>query len=238
MSAGRPRIFPDADRLSAAAAGEVAAALVAAIEARGRAELMVCGGRTPVELYRRLAGLDGAQGRPPAPDWGRVHITFTDERAVPPDDEASNFRMVRDTLTAPARVPTANVHRMPADLPDLDAAAAGYEGLLPTRIDLVILGLGEDGHVASLFPGSPLLGESRRRVAAVTDAPKPPPRRLTVTPRVLDEARRVIVLATGSAKAEAVANAWADDGVASPARRLRGRDWLVDQTAAGATFES
>ena len=238
MTPRRPRIFPDAERVADAAATDVAAALVAAVGARGRAGLMVCGGGTPVGLYHRLAALAGAPGHGAGPDWALVHIYFADERAVPPDDEASNYRLVRETLAEPAGVPAANVHRMPADEPDLDAAAERYEAILPATVDTVILGLGEDGHVASLFPGSSLLAERRRRVAAVIDAPKPPPRRLTVTPRVLDEARSVIVLATGSAKAGAVANAWTDEGVPSPARRLRDRDWYIDRLAAGSTFAS
>jgi 6-phosphogluconolactonase len=230
-----PRVFAAPEPLARAAAVDVAGALRAAIAARGRATLMLCGGRTPVPLYQALAAL--ATGHEAgAPDWRQVQVYLTDERAVPADDPARNERMIRATLADPAGIPAAQVHGMPADRPDLDAAARDYETRLPETLDLVILGLGDDAHVASLFPGSPWVAERVRRVAAVEGAPRPPGRRLTVTPPVLEGARRVFVLATGSGKADAVARVLAQDGpaVAAPGRLVRDREWYVDREAARA----
>jgi 6-phosphogluconolactonase len=224
------RSFDDA----AAAARAAAEAVVAAARARGEAglpfRLGLSGGRTPVLLYRALAAppLRGSIA------WRSVHVFFADERAVPPDDPESNLRLARETLIAPAGIPAGNVHRMKGDARDLESAAREYEALLAEPLDVLILGVGEDGHTASLFPGSPLVGEAARRVAPVLDAPKPPPRRITVTPRAIHEARRVIVLASGEAKAAAVAAAL--EGRVGPgevpARLMRDRDWYLDRAAA------
>lgn len=227
------RIAADPGAVADAAAATVVRALREAVNARGIASLMVCGGRTPVPLYRRLA----ATGREPsatrAPEWARIHVWFTDERAVPPDDSASNYRLVREALLEPAGVPAENVHRMPGEMADLDAAARGAEAELPRVLDVIVLGLGDDGHVASLFPGSPLLAERDRRVAPVLDAPQPSARRLTITPPVVERATSVVVLATGAGKAEALAMAFAPgDAVAVPARLARDREWYVDREAA------
>ncbi|MBI3538687.1 MAG: 6-phosphogluconolactonase, partial [Candidatus Eisenbacteria bacterium] len=167
-------------------------------------------------------------------DWSRVDVWFCDERAVPPDDDASNYRLALETLAAPAGVPLAHVHRMSAESADLDAAARAYDDALAPAMDVAILGIGEDGHVASLFPGSPWLGERTRRVAPVLDAPKPPPRRMTVTPPVLERAARVLVLAVGEGKADATAAALAASGDPRrpPARLVRAREWFVDRAAA------
>jgi 6-phosphogluconolactonase len=224
-----PAVFDDLDALADFVASAVAAALTAAIVERGGAHLMLCGGRSPVETYRRLAGLPP----PVAPDWRRVDVWYTDERAVPPDDPSSNHRLVRSTFAAPAGVPPDRVHRMRGEEDDLAAAARAYEHDLPAALDVVILGLGEDGHVASLFPGAPALDETEHRAVAVFDAPKPPPRRLTVTPPVLEAARRVLVLAIGSGKGEAAARSLAaGDPHAAPGRLVRGREWFLDREAA------
>ncbi|HEY3215308.1 MAG TPA: 6-phosphogluconolactonase [Candidatus Eisenbacteria bacterium] len=224
------RIFPDAHSLARAAAEAVAAAAADAIRARGWFDLGLSGGRTPGRAYRRLAEPDLGI------DWSRARLWFADERAVPPTDPDSNFRLALETLIEPARVPMANVHRMRAEQLDLAAVAAEYEVLLTGPLDVLVLGVGEDGHTASIFPGSPLVDERQRRVAAVFDSPKPPSRRLTVTPRVIEETRQVLVLATGEDKAAAVAGALvgASDPHRVPACLLRGRTWLIDQAASGA----
>jgi 6-phosphogluconolactonase/glucosamine-6-phosphate isomerase/deaminase len=123
---------------------------------------------------------------------------------------------------------------MEADAADLEQAARSYESRLEEPLDLLVLGLGEDGHVASLFPGSALLAERVRRVAAVTDSPKPPARRLTLTPRAIGEARALLVLASGSGKAGAVAAAFAAnaDPARVPAALAREGEWVVDREAA------
>src|SRR5262245_6928091 len=187
---------------------------------------MLSGGRSPVATYRRLATMIEPQDR------RRVDVWFADERAVAADDEASNHRLVTVTFATPAGVPAERVHRMEADAPDLAAAVRAYDAALPAAIDVVILGLGEDGHVASLFPGAPALGERDHRVAAVFDAPKPPPRRMTVTPPVLERARRVLVLAIGAEKAGAVAASLAGGNPRDvPGRLVREREWFIDREA-------
>jgi len=224
------RVFSDADSLAEAAADFVILRLGEGLAARGRAGIALSGGRSPRGLYQRLASLP----RVSQVDWSRVRIYFADERAVPPTDPESNFRMARETLIDPAHVPPRNVHRMKGEYPDLQVAVEEYEAHLAEPLDVVILGVGPDGHIASLFPGSALLGERAHRVASVLDSPKPPARRLTLTPRALEEARSVVVLATGADKAEAVARALAETGElsATPARLVRDREWLVDRAAA------
>jgi len=221
-------VLEDDRALAEAGAGLIANDAGAAIVARGRFNLGLSGGRTPAALYRALS-------QRPA-DWLRVRVYFADERAVPPTDAESNFRLARETLIDPAGIPPRNVHRMKGEYDDLDAAVEEYEAHLVEPLDVLVLGIGEDGHTASIFPGSRLVVERVRRVAAVTDAPKPPPKRITVTPRVIREARRVVVLATGSAKALAVARALEGptDIRAHPARMLREYEWLVDRAAAAA----
>src|SRR5262249_2311151 len=227
---GSVRVFADAGALGAAAATAVVEALAGGVAAMGRASLGLSGGRTPVPTYQALA----AEPLPSRVDRSRVRIYFADERAVPPGDAASNFRLARETLIDPLRIPPRSVHRMKGEYPDLAAAVEEYEAHLTEPIDALVLGVGEDGHVASLFPGSPLVGERARRVAWVADSPKPPALRLTLTPRALAEARQVLVLATGAGKAEAVAAAL--EGNAEPrelpARLVRERDWYLDRAAA------
>jgi len=146
-------------------------------------------------------------------EWPRIHFFWADERAVDPSDPESNYGLARRLLLEPLNIDPAQIDRMPADEPDLEAAASSYAGVLrrvlgtPPRLDCVLLGMGPDGHVASLFPGHALLAEERLTVAAVTDAPKPPPRRLSLTLPVLTQASRVIVVAYGASKAEAIQKA-------------------------------
>lgn len=175
-------------------------------------------------------------------DWSRTAFFWADERAVPPDDPESNYGLARALWLEPAGVPAPNVHRMPADDPDLERAARSYEDALtavlgsPPRLDLALLGVGPDGHVCSLFPGHPLLTERRRRVAAVEDAPKPPPRRLTLTLPALADAEMVVVAATGEGKATALREALEDPASALPlalaVRGARRAVMLLDPPAA------
>ena len=223
---GTVEVLAGAPALAEAAADRLAAWLEAALRARGTASLAVSGGATPVLTHRALA-------RRPL-DWSRVHVWFCDERAVGPDDPDSNHRLARDTLIAPAGIPDANVHRMIGEAPDLDAEAERYARALPAALDVLLLGIGPDGHTCSLFPGSPLVTERVRRVAAVFDSPKPPPRRITLTPPTLAAAGDALMLVEGQEKADAVARAL--DPVTAPqqvpASLVRGRTWLLDTTAA------
>jgi 6-phosphogluconolactonase len=230
--AGEPEILvlPSAEALAAAAARTVGECAAAAIVERGAFRLGVCGGTSLLRLYRVLARDDW----PWPVDWAHTTLLFADERAVPPDHADSNYRLVRETLLEPVGMPEANVRRMRGEDPDLERAAREYEGCLEEPVDLLLLGIGADGHVASLFPGGPAVTETVRRVVPVTDSPKPPPRRLTLTPRAIREARIVIVLATGAEKAAAVARALdprtPDHEI--PAHLVRDRVWLLDLSAA------
>lgn len=218
---------------SRAGFAETAAAILAeeiraAIEAHGRCALALAGGSTPRETYARLAATTHV-GRFP---WSAVDFYFGDERCVPLDDPESNYRMARDTLFDPLRIPAERIHRIEGERMDPRSAAAEYERLLPDRLDLLLLGIGEDGHTASLFPGSPALDERALRVLAV-EAPKPPPRRVTITPPVLESARRILVLASGASKAEAVARALEGplDPKRTPAQLARRGLWILDRAA-------
>lgn len=218
------------DELAERAAARIAGLAREAVAARGTCALALAGGSTPRPIYERLAGM--AEERMP---WSRLEIYFGDERCVPPDDADSNYRMAREALLDRAPIDAARVHRMAGER-DPEEAARLYERELPDSLDVVLLGVGPDGHTASLFPGSPALDEpleSGRRVLAVTGS-KPPPRRLTLSPRALREARALLVLVTGAEKAEAVARAlegpW--DPAATPAQLARRGEWIVDRAAA------
>jgi len=222
-------IVPDPDALAAAAARRVRAAAVEAVEWRGQFRMAIPGGRTPVGMFRCLAS-DGAM------PWDKTEIGFTDERAVPPGHADRNDRVLGELLIAPLGDRAPRVEPMLAEWPDLNAAARESEAWFREPVDLVVLGLGADGHIASIFPGSPLVGERTHRVAAVFDSPKPPARRLTITRRVLVEARHILVLAAGSDKALALAKALAENGSTAdcPARLARDGEWLVERAAATA----
>ena len=141
--------------------------------------------------------------------------------------------MAKESLLDRVPIPAAQIHRMPADDPDRDAGARAYESVLPQSLDVLVLGIGEDGHTASLFPGSPSLDESDRRVIPVI-GPKPPPARLTLTAPAIRAARRRLVLASGAGKADAVARAlegpWAPS--ATPVQLAKNGTWFVDPAAA------
>jgi 6-phosphogluconolactonase len=188
--------------------------------------LALSGGSTPGPIYEALAGFPGIP-------WARIRIYFADERAVPPGDPASNYRLVRGALIDRVPIPAESVHRMEAERPDMDEAAASYERQLPSHLDILVLGIGEDGHTASLFPGSPNLAETARRVAPAR-SPSPPTERLTITPPVVRSASRIFLFARGRAKADAVREALLGETDASrcPARLARGGTWVVDTEAA------
>jgi 6-phosphogluconolactonase len=210
-----------------AAASWIADAIADAIRRAGTCSLALSGGRTPRAVYAELASAfrDVA--------WNKVHIYFGDERAVPPTDAASNYRMAREALLDPLSVPAANVYRMEAERADLEAAAADYARALPAALDVLLLGLGPDGHTASLFPGAPALDERARRVAPAT-SPFPPPSRLTITPPVIAAARRVAVIAEGADKAAMIQRAieGPHDPHVLPVQLALGGVWLLDREGA------
>jgi len=239
------RVFASAEDLAAAAAAEFTARARAAVSQHGRFTVALCGGSTPNRLYTLLAERRRpGKGRPP---WGKIHVFWGDERVVPPGHSDSNFRAANEALLAKVPIPEANVHRIRAEARSPGAAAALYEqelrrffslplGRFP-RFDLVLLGLGADGHTASLFPGSDVLREEARLVAAPLVA-KLGTHRITLTLPVLNSARAVMFLVSGGQKAEALAHAL-EGGIGSealPPRLVRPRDgallWMVDRAAA------
>lgn len=199
-----------------AGADQVAAAL-----ADGARTLVLAGGTTPEKCYELLAERSDVR-------WGRVTVLFGDERCVAPDDAESNYRMAREKLLD--RVSPASVHRIAGELGP-DEAAAAYDsivaGLAP--LDVVLLGLGEDGHTASLFPGHPEL-EATGWAVAVRNSPKPPPERVSLTLPALRGARLVMFLATGAGKADAVAKARRGE---VPSGMIANAKWLIDRAANG-----
>jgi 6-phosphogluconolactonase len=199
---------------------ESAAADIASALAEGARTLVLAGGSTPQRCYELLVQADV--------QWGRVTILFGDERCVPPDHPDSNYRMARIALLDHAS--PATVHRMPAELgPDEAAGLYDHIVALHSPLDIVVLGVGEDGHTASLFPGHPAL-DAKGWAVGVRNSPKPPPDRVSLTLPALRAARRVIVLATGAGKADAVAQARRAE---VPSGMIAGARWLIDRAAAG-----
>jgi 6-phosphogluconolactonase len=193
-------VVDDTVAMGRLAARRVRRSATIAFLSRAGWRVAVAGGATPRALYRDLAGSDATERI----DWDRTQLFFGDERAVPPDHADSNYRMVRESLLERIAIPAGNVHRMEAEAPDLDAAAARYaEELGEAPLDLAILGLGADGHTASLFPGSPALAEQQRRCVAVVAPPtaRPAVSRITLTHPVFAAAREVIFLIAGADKA-------------------------------------
>jgi 6-phosphogluconolactonase len=209
----------DRDRLPAVLAQDFLQEATRALDARGFFAVALPGGSVAESCFPQLAALPF--------DWSRLRCFWVDERAVPPTDADSNYALARAHLLDPAGVPASSVHRMRGEGPDLEAAAAAYSRELedvlgrPARLDYVLLGVGPDGHVASLFPGHPALERQDGLVAAVADAPKPPPRRLTLTLPVLAGAVRVGVVAFGEEKAAAIRDAVEGDGAQPLAQVLR-----------------
>ncbi|ADO74796.1 6-phosphogluconolactonase [Stigmatella aurantiaca] len=210
------------EALAGQAADWLAEALRQSLAGGGRCSLALSGGRTTGPIYRTLA-----QQKLP---WERVDFFFADERCVPPEHPESNFLLVEENLLRPLRIPSEQVHRMEGEREDRDAAARDYAAVLPPVLDVVLLGMGEDGHTASLFPGHTALEERERRVLAVV-GPKPPPWRLTLTLPVLNAARRVLFAVAGEGKQEAVRRVFAGEEL--PAARVTNAVWLLDRTAAG-----
>jgi 6-phosphogluconolactonase len=200
------------------------------------------GGKTPLVLHATLR-------RPPyrdRVDWRRIEWLWGDERAVPPDHADSNYRMAQETLLGPLGVPPARIHRIAAERPDLDQVAAAYEQLIRDRLpatpagvpvlDLVLMGLGNDGHTGSLLPGSDALKETQRLVVAHR-LPKQGVMRVTMTYPLLKAARKVLFFVTGADKAEILAKVLAPNPSADlPAAAMRtapGRvTWVLDSAAA------
>jgi 6-phosphogluconolactonase len=214
-------VLADADAVASRAAEEVAARARDAVADHDRFTFAVSGGRTPWAMFAELRTLDVP--------WDRTAIFQVDERVAPAGDEARNLTHLVASLPPGGR---AEIHPMPVEEADLDAAAAGYASSLPERFDLIHLGLGPDGHTASLVPGDPVLEVTDRKVALT--GPYQGHRRMTLTYPVLDRAERVLWLVTGAEKADPLARLRAGD-TSIPAGRVRTDTQLVlcDRAAAG-----
>ncbi|MBK9139243.1 MAG: 6-phosphogluconolactonase [Verrucomicrobia bacterium] len=237
------RTFPDPQSLAAGAVALFLEAVGHAVSQRGRFAVALAGGRTPRQFYEALAG--AASGRVP---WGAVEIFFGDERPVPPEHPDSNYAMAQASLLGRVPLPPGQVHRIRAELAPASAADE-YERTLRARFrlstgevprfDLVLLGLGADGHTASLFPGTNALSETQRLVCA-NWVPKFGHHRVTLTLPVLNAARQVVFLVAGADKAEVVKEVLAgpDREPPHPATLVQPAagelHWLLDAAAASA----
>jgi 6-phosphogluconolactonase len=232
----------DPEAVAERAASEISHRLQAARSERQVAHIALSGGTTPAPTYELLA-------RTPEL-WEEVDVWFADERCVPPSDEQNNYRLVAGTLLRPARVGHSRVHRMEGELGAEEGARRYAEALRarvagepgdgngagqgPPVLDVIVLGIGEDGHVASLFPGSSTLEREHDVCLPVHDSPKPPPERITLSLGVLRAARRCVLLATGAEKARAVSAMLAEPSPVVPASLLRRErlTMIVDDAAA------
>ena len=250
-------IYPDAASLAQAAAEYFVSVAAESMSAHGDCAVMLSGGSTPRAVHARLAE-DDLAGRV---EWGRVHVFWGDERCVPPDHPDSNYRMARETLLERVPIPGENIRRIRGEIGPAQAALE-YERVMrgffdqaherhpasrpayarrhPPSFDLILLGMGDDGHTASLFPGTAALRETTRWAAAVEHMQPPPPlvARVTITPVVLNAAAHVAFIVSGAAKAERLRQVLSDPYQPDllPAQIVRPAGgqvtWLVDEPAA------
>ncbi len=197
----------DPEEAAARAAQVIAEAAAAARTVRGQAHVCLAGGSTPMRAYQLLG--------PQLDDWEFIHFWYGDERCVRFDDSDSNHGQALARL----QVPGATVHPMPAELGPVDGARAYSAELGSAVLDVTLLGMGPDGHTASLFPDHPLLDATGVAVG-IEDSPKPPPQRITLTLPKLNESRRIVLLVTGADKADALARVLAGPDRATPASLL------------------
>jgi 6-phosphogluconolactonase len=232
-------VLPDSKALAETGAREFARAAIEAISERGKFRVALAGGSTPRAMYQRLTRVPYRSSVP----WERVRFFWGDERCVPPDSERSNYRMARETLLEPLGIAPEHVFRMKGEEAPARAARE-YERVLrrefrgrPARVDLIFLGLGPDGHLASLFPGTTALAEDRRLVAANSVA-RFSEWRLTLTYRAINAARRIVFLVSGVEKAAPLATilrkrrGWQSLPASRVAPRRGSLLWLVDKAAA------
>lgn len=237
------RLYQDLSALSHAAAETVCAELTQAVQTRGAASIALSGGSTPAALFQLLAAEPYTTQVP----WAHLHVYWGDERCVPPTTEGSSFKQAQELLLSRVAVPPENIHRVRGELPPAEAAAEyaqvlahnAASGLQWPRLDVVLLGMGEDGHTASLFPGPITEAEKTQPTLAVmANYQNRPANRVTLTPRVFNDARQVLFLVAGAGKAEAVRavlKGYANP-IQWPASRIRPTlgtvTWLLDEAAA------
>jgi 6-phosphogluconolactonase len=216
--------FPDSEAVAAEAVRRILDAARAAIADHGEFRIVLAGGGTPQKAYESLAGQNA--------DWPHWHIYLGDERCLPRDDAERNSVMIARAWLDCVKVPTRQIHWIAAER-GAQAAAVAYESVIREALpfDLVLLGMGEDGHTASLFPGQ--AHDPERLVVPVSQAPKPPPERVSLNYPALNQCRSLLLMATGAAKRAALER-WRG-GAALPVNRLRcgsGIDVLMDEAAA------
>lgn len=240
MVPGTVVVARDADAAASDACEAVARALEQAIRERGKATLALSGGNTPIASYRLLAQR--------ALPWDRIHVFWVDERAVPPTHERSNYGAAREAFLVPAGIADTQIHRMHGESEDLEAAARAYEADVRKTVakgangipalDAVVLGIGDDGHTASLFPGEATVDDASRLVAHVPSR-EGREARLTLTAPVLEASRNSVVIVLGKAKHAALERVWSTTGSlnATPARVIRNVHgavtWIIDRAAGG-----
>ena len=239
------KIYADATQIARAAALEFARLAASAVQEKDLFVVALAGGSTPRSLYSLLADDESLRQQIP---WDKLHFFWGDERHVAPDDKDSNYRMANEAMLSKVPVPPGNVHRIKSEDPDAQQAADAYDQELRSffqlgrdewpRFDLVLLGMGPDGHTASLFPGTTALDETKRLVAA-TWVEKFKTYRVTMTIPVLNNAANVVFLVGGAEKAEVLRTVLAETSGAAqfPAQLIRPVNgtllWLLDEAAAG-----
>ena len=222
----KTRVFADAGELAREAAELTVGACAEAIAARGVFHLVLAGGTSPKLCYQALRDMHV--------DWSRVHVWFGDERCVPPGHAERNDRMADEALLSHVPIPASQIHRMAAELgPEEGATLYASELAVAPVMDMVHLGMGEDGHTCSLFPGKPSLIDERLAFG-VTDSPKPPPERVTLGYTVLNKARAVLILTAGAGKRDVLARIAAGESL--PVARVKHAIWYMDRDAAGDSF--
>ena len=223
-------VYDNADEVARAAADAFVAIVAGVLADRAVVRVALAGGSTPKAMYHLLA----SPAYRDRVDWRRVEIFFGDERCVPPDHPDSNYRMAREALLDHVPLGADRVHRICGERPPEEAAAQYQQKLVrDAALDLVLLGMGPDGHTASLFPGTPVLAETHALAAAVYVA-KMSSWRVTLTAPVLSAAGHVMITTVGAEKAEALATALLDPPGTVPIQLVRAVDqrWLVDREAA------
>jgi 6-phosphogluconolactonase len=244
MSQPNIRIFPDAEAVSRGASEEFVRCAREAVAARGRFIVTLSGGSTPKRMFEMLA-------EPPSREqveWSKVHIFWGDERSVPPDNRDSNYRMAHEAMLTRLPIPVAQIYRIEAERSDRDAAARDYQVRIaktfgvdpagePPAFDLVLLGMGPDGHTASLFPQTTALSETKRWVV-VNFVPKFNTDRVTLTTPILNKARQVLFLVAGADKTQPLAEVieGPPDPTRLPSQLIKPSPgelvWFVDRLAA------
>ncbi|RSN35063.1 6-phosphogluconolactonase [Amycolatopsis sp. WAC 04169] len=239
MSKTEVVVYENPDLLAAAAAARLVTRLVDVQAAKGSASVVLTGGGTGIAILRELRDSSARD----AIDWSRLDVYWGDERFVPPDSDERNEKQAREALLDHVPLDPDRVHAMaPSDGEfgdDVDAAAAAYAEILTPEVpafDIMLLGLGGEGHTASIFPDSPAVHEKERSVVAVRDCPKPPPTRISLTLPAIRRAQDIWLVTGGDAKADAVAQALAGAGeVEIPVAGARGSRrtlWLLDRGSA------